>query len=124
MNEKDELIEKIKLLGDEVVMTIKERDDFRSGLVELRTELNEYKDCRHDLLDKVDQLKADLDTKQTLIEEFVRKDRQLCEQNGTLLMDTYEAQKIIQAFSNHDDYIGRKTVMQVADEWLASHPKE
>jgi transcription elongation factor GreA-like protein len=35
-----------------------------------------------------------------------------------------EAIRVIKAFSDHDDYIGRKTVMQVADEFLAAHKGE
>jgi hypothetical protein len=33
-----------------------------------------------------------------------------------------EMRVIIQAVSDHDDYIGRKTVMQVIDDWLAKYP--
>jgi hypothetical protein len=34
------------------------------------------------------------------------------------------ARSLIRALSQHDDYIGRKTVMQIADEYLSTHPAE
>ena len=66
--------------------------------------------------------------KLTALEVEIERLRVLCEGHkiieAHLQSELDKTRDIIQAFSNHDDYIGRKTVMQVADEWLAAHPEE
>ena len=40
---------------------------------------------------ELDQLRTDLRVKQALLDEAIRKGLQLCEQNGTLLMEAHKA---------------------------------
>jgi len=46
----------------------------------------------------------------------------LLDEIAQLRAERDEMRVIIQAVSDHDDYIGRKTVMQVIDDWLAKYP--
>lgn len=41
-------------------------------------------------VETIGELRTDLDIKQTLLDEAIRKGLQLCEQNGTLLMEAHD----------------------------------
>jgi regulator of replication initiation timing len=47
------------------------------------------------LTQKLAQAQVDLEVKQTLLDESIRKGLQLCEQNGTLLMEAHELKERI-----------------------------
>jgi chromosome segregation ATPase len=71
-------------------------------VTQLRAELNDYKDCRHDLLDKVDVLTASLSAAQKRVEEA----RNAMED---ILLNTYYVPDTIQARQTAAAWLKRNT---------------
>jgi hypothetical protein len=58
-----------------------------------------WPDGAHNLawaFEQYQQLHADLEVKQSLLDEAIRKGMQLCEQNGTLLMENHAMREVIE----------------------------
>jgi hypothetical protein len=80
------------------------------------------------LTNEAGRLAAELDTKQALLDEAIRKGLQLCEQNGTLLMEANdirvklaEAESVISKFTHSGMLIAWNAYYAYCEKYLPKH---
>ena len=86
-------------------------------------EIRRLREEGYRMTQKLAQAQVELEAKQVMLDEAIRKGMLLCDQNGTLLMEAHdmrkaieEARKVIEALPTND--------WRAASAWLTAHPAE